>query len=140
MKTFLQYTLGGGLIIGLFVLGRPINGFAVTPPGPSTNGSCVALDNTRATIDNTFAPAATSASVKAGVTTTSCSGTTTKLPTKAVKCNGETLGGAGGETAPTQACVMTLGGASKSTDDWTETISTKGKVTLTCKFGGSDTM
>jgi hypothetical protein len=139
MKTFLEYAMGGSLIIGLFVLAAPNHAFAAAPPGPSTTGLCVALDDTCAAIDSNFKPTAASASVKGAVTSTTCSGTTTKLPTKALKCDGETLGGASGETAPTQACVMTLGGTSQSTDDWSETISTKGKVTLVCKFGGSDT-
>jgi hypothetical protein len=72
------------------------------------------------------------------VTTAMCTGTTTVPPTKTTKCDGETLGGASGESAPLQPCTILLGTTSAAIDDWSEVITKSGKVILTCKSGGSD--
>jgi hypothetical protein len=112
--------------------------YAVGLPGPSSSGLCVALDDTCGAVDSAFTPASVSISVKGAVTSVSCSGTSTTKPTKTTKCDGEALGGAN-ENVPTQACVITIGGKSTSTDDWSETITTKGSVKLKCIFGAKDT-
>ena len=111
----------------------------VTIPTLGSTGTCEALDDTCAAVDSTFTASSVMVSLKSStVGSLTCSGTTTTLPAKTKKCDGEKLGGASGETAPTQACSMTLGSTTLTTDDWTETISKAGKVRLTCKFGGTD--
>ncbi len=105
-----------------------------------STGPCEALDDTCAAVDNTFTFSSVMVSLKSPtVGSLTCSGTTKTLPAKTTKCDGEKLGGAFPETAPTQPCSMTLGSTTLTTDDWTETISKAGKVKLTCKFGGTDT-
>jgi hypothetical protein len=138
MKRFWMFSLGLGLIIGTLAFYRPTPAVAAAP-GPSATGLCTVLDSTCAAIDNGFTPTSVKVSVSGSVTSVTCSGTTTSTVTSAVKCDGETLGGTSGETAPTQPCVITLGGTSTSIDDWKETISKSGKVKLTCKSGGTDT-
>jgi hypothetical protein len=102
-------------------------------------GTCAVLDSTCVNSDSAFVPTSVKVSITKTVTTATCVGTTTALPTKATKCDGEILGGASGETAPLQPCTILLGATSAPIDDWTETITKTGKVTLTCKAGGTDT-
>jgi hypothetical protein len=137
MTKFGNLILSGGLAIGLAtILGSPVHAAA---PGPSTTGLCAALDQTCGALDTKFAATSVKVSNSHGITSTTCTGATTNKPKKAVHCLGETLGGTSGETTtPPQACVMTLGGSSVSTDDWTEVITPSGTVSLVCRFGGSD--
>jgi hypothetical protein len=112
-------------------------------PTPGTGetavtGTCAVLDNTCGAVDATFVPTSVKVTMTKTVTTATCSGTTTIPPSKNTKCDGETLGGSSGETAPTQPCTILLGTTSAAIDDWTETITKTGKVTLICKSGGLD--
>jgi hypothetical protein len=129
---------GSCLLVGALWLYGPASALAVVIPGTGITGTCAVLDNTCAASDATFVPTSVKVSAAGSVTTATCSGTTTNKPTKKVKCDGETLGGSSGETTPTQPCEIMLGTTAATIDDWTETISTSGKVTLTCKSGGSD--
>src|SRR5512137_3051609 len=97
--------LGWCLLSGALVFYAAPRAFAVALPGPSSTGLCVALDHTCAAVDSKFTPTSVSVKVSGAVTSVSCSGTTTMLPTKTTKCDGEALGGGSGETTPTQACV-----------------------------------
>jgi hypothetical protein len=130
------------LLAGAFWFYGLAGALAQVLPGPAGTGTCAVLDSTCAAADAAFVPTSVKISASHGVTTLTCAGTTTTaLPTKTTKCDGETLGSAGGgtETAPSQGCVITLGAtALPATDDWTETITKTGKVTLTCKSGGPD--
>ena len=110
--------------------------------GPTAAGTCGVLTNGCAVADKTFSPTSIKISVLKDVTTLTCTGTTTVLPTKLIKCDGEALSTSGGgtESNPSQGCVITLGTTPLSpTDDWSETITKAGKVTLICKSGGTDT-
>jgi hypothetical protein len=132
--------LGSCLLAGAFWLSGPAGALAQVKPGPAATGTCAVLDDTCAAADATFVPIFVSVKKAGDVTTVTCMGTTTKKPAKATKCDGETLGGNAGETAtPPQGCVITLGSTATSIDDWSEIISTSGKVTLKCKSGGTDT-
>jgi hypothetical protein len=130
------------LLAGAFWLYGSAGALAQVLPGPVGTGTCAVLDSTCAAADSAFVPTSVKVSVSHGVTTLACSGTTTTaLPTKTTKCDGQTLGLANGgtENAPSQGCVITLGATvSPATDDWTETITKNGRVTLTCKSGGPD--
>jgi hypothetical protein len=139
--------LGSCLLAGAFWFYGSASALAQTPtptptPGSTAEtavtGTCAVLDNTCAASDTTFVPTSVKVSVTKTITTATCLGTTTALPAKTTKCNGETLGGASGETAPLQPCTILLGTTSAAIDDWTETITKTGKVTLTCKSGGTD--
>jgi hypothetical protein len=128
------------LLIAVFALYRPVPALAVAAPGTAVTGTCGVLDDTCAASDATFVPTSVKVSVSsAGITTVTCSGTTTKKPTKATKCDGETLGGTSGETAPLQPCSITLGTKAVTVDDWLEVISPSGNVKLICKAGGTET-
>ena len=130
------------LLGGAFLFYSPAGIMAQVLPGPAATGTCAVLDSTCAAADPAFVPTSVKISVSHGVTTLACAGTTTtNLPAKTTKCNGETLGLAGGgtESAPSQGCVITLGtSALPATDDWTETITKTGRVTLTCSAGEKD--
>jgi hypothetical protein len=128
-----------GLLAGALWLAGPAGALAVTAPGPAATGTCAVLDNTCMAADTTFTPTSVKISKSATTTSVVCSGTTTKKPTKATKCDGEALGGTSGETAPLQPCTITLGTTALTTDDWTEVITPSGNVKLICKSGGSDT-
>jgi hypothetical protein len=92
--------------------------------------------------DTTFTATSAKMVSSGGITTVTCSGTTKAKPAKAVKCDGEKLGGASGEdpiNVP-QPCSITLGiGSPALTDDWLEIISPSGNVKLICKTGGTET-
>jgi hypothetical protein len=136
MKT--TSVFGSCLLAGALWISGVTGAPAQTAPGPAATVTCAVLDNTCGASDTTFVPTSVKVSVLAGVTTATCAGSTTNKPAKVTKCNGETLGGTGGETTPTQPCVITLGTTAASIDDWTESISPSGKVTLMCKSGGKD--
>jgi hypothetical protein len=152
LKTGLKSTQKGKFIMGKFsiwgwplvivvalIVHAPARALAVAAPGTTATGTCAVLDNTCAATDATFVPTSIKLSVSgSGVVSLTCLGTTTAKPTKTTKCDGEKLGGANGETAPTQPCAMTLGVNAVSTDDWTETITKSGNVTLKCTAGGKD--
>jgi hypothetical protein len=99
------------------------------------------LDTTTATPctlgDTGFSATSVSVKVSGKETTATCIGTTTKKPAKLTKCDGELLGG--GETTPTQPCTILLGSAALHIDDWAETVSSSGKVTLKCTASPTDT-
>jgi hypothetical protein len=141
MKNNLAVTLVGGVVMGLFALFfaicRPMTANAAAP-GVSVTGLCVALDKTCGAVDNTFAPTSVRVSNSGRVVTALCVGATNTRPTKTTRCDGEALGGTSGEITPTQPCAMTLGGTTFSTDDWSETITAAGRVSLACRFGGAD--
>ena len=127
-------TLGLCLLAALFALYRPVSVLA-----QAVTGTCgVVLASDCVTPDTTFVPTAARVSVSAGVTTVQCLGTTTKIPLAATKCDGERVNGKTGDTAPTHPCSITLGSTSAHVDDWYETISTSGSVTLVCSSGGTD--
>jgi hypothetical protein len=127
-------TLGLCLLAALFALYRPVPALA-----QAVTGTCgVVLASDCFSPDTTFIPTAARVSVSAGVTTVQCVGTTTTLPATATKCDGERVNGKTGDTAPTHPCSITLGSTSAHVDDWYETISTSGSVTLVCSAGGTD--
>ena len=131
--------VSSGLLVGALALGGVGSAMAQALPGVSGTGTCAVLDNTCKAADTTFALTSIKVSKAGAVTSLTCMGTTTKKPTKATKCDGETLGGTSGETTPTQPCTITLGTTAITTDDWLEVITPSGNVKLMCKSGGSDT-
>jgi hypothetical protein len=135
--------LGGSLLAAVLAFYGPVPALAVVAaPGTAVTGTCAVLDNTCAATDTTFTPTSAKMVSSGGVTTVICSGTTKTKPAKAVKCDGEKLGGASGEdpTKALQPCSITLGSGSPAlTDDWLEVISPSGNVKLICKAGGTDT-
>jgi hypothetical protein len=131
--------LGSCLLGSALLVVVPAGALAVALPGTTVTGTCAVLDNTCAASDTNFSPTSVKVSVAGGVTTAMCSGTTTNKPTKTTKCDGEILGGAMGETAPLQPCTILIGTTSVHIDDWSEVITSSGKVTLLCKSSGSDT-
>src|ERR1700692_1706194 len=87
------------LLGGAFLFSSPAGIMAQVLPGPAATGTCAVLDSTCAAADPAFVPTSVKISVSHGVTTLACAGTTTtNLPAKTTKCNGETLGLAGGGT------------------------------------------
>jgi hypothetical protein len=129
---------GSYLLAGAVWLSGPASALAVALPGTAVTGTCAVLDNTCLAADATFVPTSVSVKTAGAVTTATCSGTTTNKPAKKAKCDGETLGGVNGETTPLQPCTILLGTTALHIDDWTETISTSGKVSLMCKASGTD--
>lgn len=132
------------LSIGVAVLYGPAAAFAAPNPVVATFGVCEPLENDCATLDPNFI--ATSARVAvnpAGVWTSTCTGTTTFKPTTATKCKGEILNGATGDTDPQFACELVLAGTGGEpvvfTDDWVETVTPSGRVTMTCTFNPHET-
>jgi hypothetical protein len=141
MKGFL--VLAGCLSIGLAVVCRPAAALAAPKAVVAIVGLCQVLEDDCATTDATFIPDSSRVSVNgAGVWTSTCAGTTTVTPTKATKCVGETLNGTAGDTSPQFACGMELLSGSANgpvfTDDWSETITPSGHVTMTCKFNPNE--
>jgi hypothetical protein len=132
--------VSSSLLVGALSFGGVGSALAVTLPGTAGTGTCAVLDNTCMAADTTFVPTSVKVSKSGAITSVVCAGTTTKKPTKATKCDGETLGGTTtGETAPTQPCTITLGTTAVTTDDWLEVITPSGNVKLTCKAGATDT-
>ena len=128
------------LSIGLAVFCRPAAALAAPKAVVLIAGLCAVLEDDCATSDNTFKVSSASVSVnEAGVWTSTCQGKTTVTPTKATKCVGETLNGTAGDTSPQFACALeTEGGGGVNgpvfTDDWSETITPSGHVTMKCSF------
>ena len=110
-----------------------------TPGEAAVTGTCAVLESDCATADTTFVPTSVKVTTTKNQTTAMCTGTTTVPPTSTTKCDGETLGGTSGESAPLQPCTILLGTSSAAIDDWSEVITKSGKVILTCKSGGKDT-
>jgi hypothetical protein len=140
-KSFVA-ALGGPLLAAVLAFYGPASALAQTLPGPAVTANCPVLDQTCSTTDTTFTPTSVKVSVSSGgIMTVTCSGTTTNKPSKAVKCDGEKLGGSSGEspTGVLQPCSITLGsGSPVLTDDWQEIISPSGNVKVACKAGGND--
>ena len=128
------------LSIGLAVFCRPATALAAANPVVAIAGICEPLEHDCATLDHTFLVSSAKVSVNAaGVWTSTCTGTTTVTPTKATKCDGETLNGTTGDTSPQFACELLTEGTGGLTgpvftDDWTETITPSGHVTMKCSF------
>jgi hypothetical protein len=129
------------LSIGMAVFCRP------TPANAQSAviGGCgFVLSSDCTSPDNTSLVTSVKVSLNAaGVWTSSCSGTTTTLPTKATKCDGEVLNAAT-EAAPTDPCSLSLEQFGSTTgpvlsDDWTETITPSGKIHLVCTFKANET-
>jgi hypothetical protein len=97
---------------------------------PSASASCGAVDKTCASLDSAFVPTSITVSSSGGTTKVACTGATTNKPKKTTACSGDD------KTSETQGCSITLGNQTLGTDDWTETISSSGKVKLACQFGG----
>ena len=142
MKGFL--VLAGCLSIGLAVFCRPAAVLAAATPVVAIAGICEPLEHDCATLDKSFLVSSVKVSVNAaGVWTSTCTGTTTVTPTKATKCDGETLNGPAGDTSPQHACELEVvgnGGATGPvfTDDWTETVTPSGHVTMKCNFNPNE--
>ena len=131
-------TLVGGLLtlIGMAICSAPARAQAL--PGTTATVTCAVLDSTCGATDITFVPNSIKMSVnKRGVVSMTCTGTTTAPPAKKTTCDGESLGGPN-EGNPNQPCALTLGTKAVTTDDWMETISKGGAVTLKCTAGGTD--
>jgi hypothetical protein len=132
------------LSIGLAVFCGPGAALAAPTAVVAIAGICEPLENDCVTLDSTFTVNSSKVSVnKAGVWTSTCTGTTTVKPSHATKCNGETLNGGTGDSDPQSACVIELIGDSTATgpvftDDWSETITPSGHVTMTCKFSPNE--
>jgi hypothetical protein len=83
-------------------------------------------------------------SVVNGTWNSSCKGTTNSLPARTVVCSGEQLDGANGENPnPPNPCVILLSGPSglepeAVTDDWLETVTPQGVVTVTCSYNPNE--
>jgi hypothetical protein len=107
-------------------------------------GVCEPLANDCATPDYNFTVTSVQVAVSAaGVWTSSCTGTTTFRPAQATVCKGETLNGASGDSDPEFAAEMALvpNGAAPAhfTDDWSETVTPSGQVTMTCSYKPHET-
>lgn len=131
------------LSIGVAVFCGPATALAAPNPVVVILGGCATLEDDCKTLDKTMVPDSAKASVnKAGVWTSTCTGTTTVKPAKATKCDGETLNGGTGESSPQFACAMELLGEGTNnavfTDDWSETITPSGHVTMKCKFDAKE--
>ena len=144
MKRFLLLNLMCGALIGVSALCQTASA-APTPVTIILGGcgfvvasDCVSPDTlSKVTSDKISLSSA-------GVWTASCTGTTTTAPTKATKCDGETLNASGTEGTPVDPCEMQLEQFSSTTgpiftDDWTETITPTGKIHLICKFSATET-
>jgi hypothetical protein len=141
MKGFL--VLAGCLSIGLAVVCRPAAALAAPKAVVAIVAECAVLEDDCTTSDNSFDVSSAKVSVNAaGVWTSTCDGKTTHTPTKATKCVGETLNGTAGDTSPQFACGMELVSGTTTgpvfTDDWSETITPSGHVTMTCKFNPNE--
>jgi hypothetical protein len=140
MKRFLVLNLICGVLIGLSALCQTASA------APVNFGVCdFVLANDCNSLDATSVPTSDKISVNsAGVWTSTCLGTTGAKPTKATKCDGETLNGSMGDPAPQFACELRLFGDDTETgpvftDDWSETITPSGNVKMTCKFDPKET-
>src|SRR5260370_14421842 len=123
------------LSIGLAVFCGPPAALAAPKAVVEIVGGCATLEDDCKTLDLNFTPDSAKVSVTpSGVWTSTCAGTTTVKPTKATKCDGETLNKDTGESDPQFACEIALvkqGGATTVfTDDWSETITPSGHVTM----------
>jgi hypothetical protein len=124
-------------LLGIFVIYRPISATA-QQAAITGSGTCQFLENDCATLDSTASLSSLNISVNSkGVWTATCRGTTTIKPSKSTRCVGETLN-TGTEDAPINACELQLASGVTTgpvfTDDWNETITPSGKVTLKCSF------
>ena len=132
------------LSIGLAVFCRPAAALAAPKAVVSILGICEVLEDDCTTTDSSFVVSSAKVSVNAaGVWTSTCEGKTTHTPTKATKCDGESLNGTAGDTSPQFACGMALlSDATENgpafTDDWSETITPSGHVTMKCNFNPSE--
>ena len=143
MKGFL--VLAWCLSIGLAVFCRPAAALAAPTAVVAIVAECVVLEDDCTTQDKTFLASSAKVSVNAaGVWTSNCEGKTTVNPKKATKCDGEKLNGTAGDSDPQFACEMfvaSTGGTTGPvfTDDWTETITPSGHVTMKCNFNPKET-
>lgn len=133
------WVLAGCLSIGVAVFYRPAAAFAAPTAVVAIVGECLPLENDCATLDTNFVVSSVQLSVNpAGVWTTTCAGTTAFRPTRATTCKGETLNGANGDIDPQFASELILAATGAEpvvyTDDWAETITPSGHVTMTSKF------
>jgi hypothetical protein len=119
--------------------------FSAAPPLYTTS-ICEPFLNDCQTPDTGFTPVSMrlSRSIVNGTWSSSCNGITTNLPTSAIKCDGEKLNGPNGENQyPPSPCVILLSGPpglqpEALTDDWVETVSLKGVVTITCNYNPNE--
>jgi hypothetical protein len=125
------------LSIGLAAFCRPTPALAQ----PVIIGGCgFVLSSDCTSPDNTSLVKSVKVSVNAaGVWTSDCTGTTTTTPTKATKCDGETLNANSTEASPADPCQLSLAQFNSTTgpvlsDDWTETVTPSGNIHLVCKF------
>ena len=137
MKGFL--ILAWCLSIGFAVFCRPAAALAAPTAVVAVEAICVPFEDDCATQDDTFVVSSAKVSINgAGAATSTCQGKTTVKPSKATKCDGETLNGGTGDSDPQFACAMVsnAGGSAIEifTDDWTETITPSGHVTMKCSF------
>jgi hypothetical protein len=131
--------LAWSLSIGAAVFYGPAAAFATPTRVVAVGAQCRTLESDCATPDPSFAVTSVQVSVNAaGVWTSTCTGTTTFRPAQATVCKGETLNGASGDSDPQFEAEMALvpNGAEPAhfTDDWSETITPSGQVTMTSKL------
>ena len=147
MKRSLVLNLVCCLLICLSQFARPTEAHAAPMGVSAVVGSCAVVESDCATIDMSLTITSTKTSLSpAGVWTSTCAGITAHKPTKTTKCDGETLSGSSGDTSSPQfACAMefigylSVNAGPVYTDDWTETISPSGKVTIKCTFNPNET-
>jgi hypothetical protein len=140
MKRFLVLNLICGVLIGLSALCQTASAVAVNVAVCEfvLANDCKSLDTTSTVTSDKISVSS------AGVWTSTCLGTTGVKPTRATKCDGETLNGSMGDPVPQFACELLMAGNGAETgpvltDDWTETITPSGSVKMTCKFDPKET-
>jgi hypothetical protein len=104
----------------------------------TTSATCEFLEDDCATVDSTAALNSLTISVNSkGVWKATCHGTTTVKPSTSTHCVGEKLN-TGTERVPINACGLEVSSGVTTgpvfTDDWNESITPAGKVTLICTF------
>jgi hypothetical protein len=134
------------LLAGILLSSAPrAFAFSSAPPLYVT-GICEPFISDCQTPDVGFTPTSMklNRSIIKGTWNSSCGGMTTTLPTSPIKCSGETLNRGNGENQfPPSPCVILLSGPSglqpeALTDNWIETVSLKGLVTITCSYNPNE--